>query len=46
TYLIRTSQLPKGISHSYELGITQNQWRWKDYSKIFPTISRSTPKSS
>ncbi|WMV57463.1 hypothetical protein MTR67_050848, partial [Solanum verrucosum] len=34
-----TTQLPKGITHSYVLGITQT-WRcWKDNSKIFPTIS-------
>ncbi|WMV54153.1 hypothetical protein MTR67_047538 [Solanum verrucosum] len=34
-----------GISHSYELGIAQT-WRcWKDNSKIFPTVSGSTPNS-
>ncbi|WMV29197.1 hypothetical protein MTR67_022582, partial [Solanum verrucosum] len=46
TFLIPTTQLPKGITHSYELGITQTQRRWKDHSKIFPTISESTPNSS
>ncbi|WMV54564.1 hypothetical protein MTR67_047949 [Solanum verrucosum] len=35
-----------GISPSYELEITQTQRRWKDCSKIFPTISRNTPNSS
>ncbi|WMV33289.1 hypothetical protein MTR67_026674 [Solanum verrucosum] len=34
------------ISHSYEFGIAQTQWRWKDYSNIFPTISGNTPNSS
>ncbi|WMV42122.1 hypothetical protein MTR67_035507 [Solanum verrucosum] len=35
-----------GISHSYEFGIVQTWWRWKDYYEIFPTISGSTPNSS
>ncbi|WMV47105.1 hypothetical protein MTR67_040490 [Solanum verrucosum] len=35
-----------GITHSYELGITQTRRSWKDYSKIFPTISGNTPNSS
>ncbi|WMV09231.1 hypothetical protein MTR67_002616 [Solanum verrucosum] len=35
-----------GISHSYKLGIAQTQRRWKDYSKIFSTISCNTPKLS
>ncbi|WMV26050.1 hypothetical protein MTR67_019435 [Solanum verrucosum] len=35
-----------GITHSYELRITKMQRRWKDYSKIFPTISGNTPNSS
>ncbi|WMV40985.1 hypothetical protein MTR67_034370 [Solanum verrucosum] len=34
-----------GLSHSYLLEITQTQQRWKDYSKIFPTISGNTPNS-
>ncbi|WMV59345.1 hypothetical protein MTR67_052730 [Solanum verrucosum] len=34
------------ISHSYKLGIAQTWLRWKDYSKIFPTISRGSPNSS
>ncbi|WMV26088.1 hypothetical protein MTR67_019473 [Solanum verrucosum] len=34
------------ISHSYELGIVQTRRRWKDYSKIFLTISGNTPNSS
>ncbi|WMV35052.1 hypothetical protein MTR67_028437 [Solanum verrucosum] len=39
TFLIRTTQLPMGISHSYEFGIAQT-WRcWKDNSKILPTVS-------
>ncbi|WMV06670.1 hypothetical protein MTR67_000055, partial [Solanum verrucosum] len=46
TFLIQTIQFPKGISHSYKLGIAQTRGRWKDYSKSFPTISRSTPNSS
>ncbi|WMV59523.1 hypothetical protein MTR67_052908 [Solanum verrucosum] len=35
-----------GISHSYELGIAQTQRLWKDYSKIFPTISVNILNSS
>ncbi|WMV54146.1 hypothetical protein MTR67_047531 [Solanum verrucosum] len=35
-----------GISHSYKLEIAQTQRRWKDNSKIFPTVSGSTPNSS
>ncbi|WMV29346.1 hypothetical protein MTR67_022731 [Solanum verrucosum] len=35
-----------GITHSYELRIMQTQRCWKDYSKIFPKISRNTPNSS
>ncbi|WMV19264.1 hypothetical protein MTR67_012649 [Solanum verrucosum] len=35
-----------GISHSYELEIAQNRWHWKDNSKIFPTVSGITPKST
>ncbi|WMV41646.1 hypothetical protein MTR67_035031 [Solanum verrucosum] len=31
------------ISHSYKIGIAQTWRRWKDYSKIFPTISGNTP---
>ncbi|WMV45256.1 hypothetical protein MTR67_038641 [Solanum verrucosum] len=34
------------ISHSYELGIMKTWQRWKNYSKIFPTIFGKTPKSS
>ncbi|WMV25276.1 hypothetical protein MTR67_018661 [Solanum verrucosum] len=34
------------ITHSYELGIVQTWRRWKHYSKIFPTVSVNTPKSS
>ncbi|WMV34590.1 hypothetical protein MTR67_027975 [Solanum verrucosum] len=34
------------ISHSYELRIAQTRRRWKDYFKIFPTISKNTPNSS
>ncbi|WMV20161.1 hypothetical protein MTR67_013546, partial [Solanum verrucosum] len=44
-FLIPTAQLPKGITYSYELGIAQIWWRWKDHSKRFPKISVSTPKS-
>ncbi|WMV14521.1 hypothetical protein MTR67_007906, partial [Solanum verrucosum] len=39
-------QLQIGISHSYELETEQTRWRWKDNSKIFPTVSCSTPNSS
>ncbi|WMV45069.1 hypothetical protein MTR67_038454, partial [Solanum verrucosum] len=46
TFLNRTTQLPKGLTHSYELRIAQTWRRWKDHSKRFPTISGSTPKSS
>ncbi|WMV46479.1 hypothetical protein MTR67_039864 [Solanum verrucosum] len=35
-----------GIKHSYKLGIVQTRWRWKDYSRIFPTISGNRPNSS
>ncbi|WMV10185.1 hypothetical protein MTR67_003570 [Solanum verrucosum] len=45
-FLNPTTLLPKGITYSYELGIAQTWRRWKDHSKIFPTISGSTPKSS
>ncbi|WMV28532.1 hypothetical protein MTR67_021917 [Solanum verrucosum] len=41
-----TAQLPKGITHSYELKIEQTQWRWKGHSKGFPNISGNTPNSS
>ncbi|WMV24156.1 hypothetical protein MTR67_017541, partial [Solanum verrucosum] len=40
-----TTQLPKGITHSYELGIVQNRRRWKDHSKGFANITGTTPKS-
>ncbi|WMV50382.1 hypothetical protein MTR67_043767, partial [Solanum verrucosum] len=46
TFLIPTTQLPKGITHSYKLGIAQTRWRWKYHSKSFSTISRSAPNSS
>ncbi|WMV30421.1 hypothetical protein MTR67_023806, partial [Solanum verrucosum] len=46
TFLIPTTQLPKGKTHSYELGIVQTQRHWKDHSKIFPTISEITSNSS
>ncbi|WMV09725.1 hypothetical protein MTR67_003110, partial [Solanum verrucosum] len=46
TFLIPTAQIPKGITHSYKLGIAKTQWCWKDYSKIFPTISGNTSNSS
>ncbi|WMV26483.1 hypothetical protein MTR67_019868, partial [Solanum verrucosum] len=46
TFLIPTAQLPKGITHSYELGIVQTRRRWKDNSKIFPNISGNTSNSS
>ncbi|WMV33239.1 hypothetical protein MTR67_026624 [Solanum verrucosum] len=35
-----------GITHSYQLRIAQTRQRWKEYSKIFPMISGSTPNSS
>ncbi|WMV12592.1 hypothetical protein MTR67_005977 [Solanum verrucosum] len=35
-----------GVSHSYELRLAQSWWRWKDRSKSFPTMPRSTPNSS
>ncbi|WMV44618.1 hypothetical protein MTR67_038003, partial [Solanum verrucosum] len=40
-----TAQLPKGITHSYELGIEQTRWRWKDNSTSFENITRTTPNS-
>ncbi|WMV33883.1 hypothetical protein MTR67_027268, partial [Solanum verrucosum] len=46
TFLIPTTQPPKGITHSHKLGNTQTQWRWKDHSKSFPTISGSASNSS
>ncbi|KAG5612063.1 hypothetical protein H5410_023344 [Solanum commersonii] len=41
-----TAQLSKGITRSYELGIEQTRWRWKDSSKGFPNITGTTPRSS
>ncbi|WMV29961.1 hypothetical protein MTR67_023346, partial [Solanum verrucosum] len=41
-----TTQLPIGISYSYKLGIKKTWRRWKDNSKIFPTVSGRTPNSS
>ncbi|WMV49099.1 hypothetical protein MTR67_042484, partial [Solanum verrucosum] len=41
-----TAQFPKGITHSYKLGIEQILWCWKDHSKIFANITRTTPNSS
>ena len=35
TFLNRTTQLPIGISHLYELRIAQTWRRWKDNSMIF-----------
>ncbi|WMV30773.1 hypothetical protein MTR67_024158, partial [Solanum verrucosum] len=46
TFLIPITQLPKGITHSYKLGIAQTQWHWKDHSKSFPTIFGNTSNSS
>ncbi|WMV43123.1 hypothetical protein MTR67_036508, partial [Solanum verrucosum] len=46
TFLIPTTQLPKRITHSSELRIAQTWWRWKDYSKGFPTISGNIRISS
>ncbi|WMV36820.1 hypothetical protein MTR67_030205, partial [Solanum verrucosum] len=43
TFLIQTTQLPKGVSHSYELGIVQTRRYWKENSRIFPTVSENTP---
>ncbi|WMV53576.1 hypothetical protein MTR67_046961, partial [Solanum verrucosum] len=42
---VPTTQLPKGISHSYKLGIKQTRRRWKDHSKGFPDITGNLPKS-
>ncbi|WMV19045.1 hypothetical protein MTR67_012430, partial [Solanum verrucosum] len=41
-----TTQLPKGITHSYKLVIEQTRRCWKDNSKGFPKITVATPKSS
>ncbi|WMV09720.1 hypothetical protein MTR67_003105, partial [Solanum verrucosum] len=41
-----TSQHPKGITHSYELGIEQTRRRWKDHPKSFSNITGNSPKSS
>ncbi|WMV30099.1 hypothetical protein MTR67_023484 [Solanum verrucosum] len=41
-----TAQISKGITHSYELGIEQTRWRWKDRSKGFPNITVNAPGSS
>ncbi|WMV32221.1 hypothetical protein MTR67_025606, partial [Solanum verrucosum] len=46
TFLIQTTQISKGISHSYELEIAQTWRYWKDYSKILPTIPGNTPNLS
>ncbi|WMV57569.1 hypothetical protein MTR67_050954, partial [Solanum verrucosum] len=46
TFLNPTTQLPKGITYSYKLGIAQTRRCWKDNSKIFPIISASTPNLS
>ncbi|WMV19056.1 hypothetical protein MTR67_012441, partial [Solanum verrucosum] len=46
TFLNPTSQLPKCITHSYELEFAQTRRRWKDHSNIFPTIVVITPNSS
>ncbi|WMV20285.1 hypothetical protein MTR67_013670, partial [Solanum verrucosum] len=40
-----TAQLPKGITHSYELGIKQTRRRWKDHSTSSANITGTTPKS-
>ncbi|WMV50200.1 hypothetical protein MTR67_043585, partial [Solanum verrucosum] len=45
-FRIQTTQLPKGITHSYKLGIVQTQRHWKGYSKKYPTISGNTYNSS
>ncbi|WMV46784.1 hypothetical protein MTR67_040169, partial [Solanum verrucosum] len=41
-----TAQIPKGIAHSYKLGIEQTRRRWKDHSTSFPIITGTTPNSS
>ncbi|WMV07448.1 hypothetical protein MTR67_000833 [Solanum verrucosum] len=41
-----TTQLPKGITHLYELGIKQTRRHWKDHSKGFAKITGNTPNSS
>ncbi|WMV24229.1 hypothetical protein MTR67_017614 [Solanum verrucosum] len=46
TDYLPTAQLSKGITRSYELGIEQTRWRWKDRSKGFPNITGTTPRSS
>ncbi|WMV42484.1 hypothetical protein MTR67_035869 [Solanum verrucosum] len=46
TFLNPTTQLSKGITYSYELGIAQTRRHWKDHSKSFPTISESIPNLS
>ncbi|WMV24871.1 hypothetical protein MTR67_018256, partial [Solanum verrucosum] len=33
------TQLPKGITHSYEIRIEQTRRRWKNHSKRFPNIT-------
>ncbi|WMV14430.1 hypothetical protein MTR67_007815, partial [Solanum verrucosum] len=40
-----TAQLPKGINHSYELGIEQTRRHWKYHSKSFPDITGYSPNS-
>ena len=40
------TQLTKEITHSSKLKIVQTWWRWKDHSKIFPTIYWTTPNTS
>ncbi|WMV32657.1 hypothetical protein MTR67_026042, partial [Solanum verrucosum] len=46
TFLNLTAQLPKGITYSYELEITENWRRWKEHSKSFLTIPGTTPNST
>ncbi|WMV28752.1 hypothetical protein MTR67_022137, partial [Solanum verrucosum] len=38
-----TAQLPKGITHSYELGIEQAWRRWEDHPTNFAKITGTTP---
>ncbi|WMV50393.1 hypothetical protein MTR67_043778, partial [Solanum verrucosum] len=41
-----TAQLPKGITHSYELRIAQTWRNWKDHSTSFANITENSPNSS
>ncbi|WMV18835.1 hypothetical protein MTR67_012220, partial [Solanum verrucosum] len=46
TFLNLIVQLPKGITHSYNIKIVQTRRRWKDLPNGFLIISRTTSNST